>query len=246
MSAQSIVAEATPLGVRPQPQRPWRWSQHWCDLLFAHWRVPAAALRRVLPECLDLDTCGGAAWVSAVAFRLERVRPRRLPPLPLCSSFAELNLRTYVRRRGESAICFLSIHAGRRTGVALARWFTPLPYQYAPIVYRRGPGPWRFDCGWPGQEPPFAAEFRPGAGTSEASGTLDHFLLERYVAFASGRDGSVQRVAVEHPPWQVQPVSGCVTAKLLGVPWGLDLAEQPDRLHFTAGVVARVWPFERI
>ena len=113
MSAQTLVAAPTPVGVRP-PRCAWRWSQHWRDLLFAHWPVPAAALRRLVPDCLDIDTHDGVAWVSAVAFRLERVRFRWSPPLAFCSSFAELNLRTYVRHRGEAAIYFLSIHAGRR------------------------------------------------------------------------------------------------------------------------------------
>ena len=28
----------------PIPTSPWTWRQSWCDLLFAHWPVPAEAL----------------------------------------------------------------------------------------------------------------------------------------------------------------------------------------------------------
>src|SRR5262249_3186317 len=106
------AAPAPPAGGR----RPWRWSQHWHDLLFAHWQVPAARLRRHLPAGLDLDTWEGTAWVSVVAFRLG-VRLRGLPPLGPGSNFLELNLRTYARLGGEPGVFFLSIHAGSRVAV---------------------------------------------------------------------------------------------------------------------------------
>src|SRR6267378_4278875 len=35
-------------------QRSWRWSQHWRDLIFTHWQVPAKRLP--LPAGLELDT----------------------------------------------------------------------------------------------------------------------------------------------------------------------------------------------
>lgn len=65
--------------------------------------------------------------MTIVAFRLARVRRRWLPPLGWLSNFAELNLRTYVLYHGEPAIYFLSIHAGKRIAVQMARRVTPLP-----------------------------------------------------------------------------------------------------------------------
>src|SRR5439155_4256722 len=123
--------------IRSDRPQSWRWSQHWRDLIFAHWRVPASTLLPHLTLGLELDTWEGAAWVSAVAFRLEGVRLRGLPPMGPCSNFLELNLRTYVQRRGEPAIYFLRIHAGSRLAVAFARWLTPLPYAFARITYDR-------------------------------------------------------------------------------------------------------------
>ncbi len=44
-------------------------SQRWCDLLFAHWPVPAAKLRPEIPARLEIDTCEGTTWIAAVPFR---------------------------------------------------------------------------------------------------------------------------------------------------------------------------------
>src|SRR5438105_1472977 len=91
----------------PLPSGPWQWEQHWFELLFMHWPVPAQSLRPHVHAGLDLDTWDGSPWVSLVAFRLERVRHRWLPSLGLVDNIIELNLRTYVRYRDEPAIYFL-------------------------------------------------------------------------------------------------------------------------------------------
>ncbi len=70
----------------------------WHDLLFAHAPVPVAALRAVVPPGLDVDTFDGVAWLGVVPFRMTRVGPRVLPPLPGLHAFPDLNVRTYVTR----------------------------------------------------------------------------------------------------------------------------------------------------
>src|SRR5437016_4587670 len=132
VSQTTPAPPTTPIIEQPGP---WRWSQNWRDLFFAHWQVPTCALRPHLPNCLRIDTWQGTAWVSIVAFRLD-VRHRWLPALGLCSNFLELNLRTYVRWRGMPGIYFLSIHADSHIAVALARLLTPLPYARACLSYR--------------------------------------------------------------------------------------------------------------
>jgi uncharacterized protein YqjF (DUF2071 family) len=229
------------------PGRSWRWAQHWHELLFAHWQVSGQALRSHLPPGLEVDTYGGTAWVSVVAFRLH-VRRRWLPPLAGCGHFLELNLRTYVRWRDEPGICFLSIHAGRRLAVGLARWLTPLPYVFARIGYQRSGASWRFDCRGAGAGLPlFDAEFTPAAGSTEPDGdSLDRWLLDRYRAFVADRRGRLYRMVVQHAPWSVQGAAVHLRANRLGAAWGLDLDGEPEVAHFSPGMPALVWPFESI
>jgi uncharacterized protein YqjF (DUF2071 family) len=218
----------------------WLWSQRWLDLLFAHWRVPAESLRPHVAPGLEIDTCDGTAWVSAVAFRLDRVRRRRLPPVWPASAFPELNLRTYVRHGNDSAIFFLSIHAGRWLATSLARRFTPLPYVYAPIRYHRREERYRFHCPGPG----FDAEWTPaGPAVAVVAGSVDAWLLERYVLYVEDERGNILRTDVEHPRWLVRRARLMCNAGALGQLLGLGLGAVPDAAHFSAGVPARVWPF---
>ncbi len=108
----------------------------WHDLLFAHAPVPVAALRAVVPAGLELDTFDGVAWLGVVPFRMTRVGPRVLPPLPGLHAFPELNVRTYVTRDGRPGVWFFSLDAANRLAVWTARRFFHLPYFHAAMTCR--------------------------------------------------------------------------------------------------------------
>ena len=106
----------------------------WLDLLFAHWPIPAAMLRPLIPAGLELDLWQGEAYLSVVPFRMTGVGPVFLP---VGSSFAELNVRTYVKHHGKhgdrAGVWFFSLDAASRVGVRLARRFFRVTRSSAPI-----------------------------------------------------------------------------------------------------------------
>jgi uncharacterized protein YqjF (DUF2071 family) len=112
----------------PLPQGAWLMGQTWANLLFAHWRVPEEALRRVVPPQLPLDTFEGSAWLGITPFCVRGLRLRNTAPAPVLSSFPELNVRTYVSVEGKPGIYFLSLDADSRPAVAAARRLYRLPY----------------------------------------------------------------------------------------------------------------------
>ena len=65
----------------PLPARPWVMGQTWDELLFAHWRVSAAAVREHLPDGLDVDEHDGSAWLGITPFRITGLRLRGMLPL---------------------------------------------------------------------------------------------------------------------------------------------------------------------
>jgi uncharacterized protein len=73
-----------------------RWIGHmtWSDLLFAHWPVPASALRPHVPPRMEIDEIDGTAWLAVVPFDMTGIYVRGLPPLPGISRTLELNVRT--------------------------------------------------------------------------------------------------------------------------------------------------------
>src|SRR6185312_5462238 len=82
LPGRTVIAMPSSVRTEPLPAGPWLMQQTWSDLLFAHWRVPPEALRRLLPPALEVETFDGSAWLGVVPFQMSGVRPRLLPPLP--------------------------------------------------------------------------------------------------------------------------------------------------------------------
>ena len=88
----------------PQPTTPWVMRQTWHDLLFMHWPVSIESLRPHIPPSLTIDKFDGQAWIAVVPFRMSRIAPHGLFPVPWLSAFPELNVRTYVIRDGKPGV----------------------------------------------------------------------------------------------------------------------------------------------
>lgn len=140
---RSIVAaqrrSTSTVGHRPWPLPGARWvmGQTWEDLAFLHWPVSIDELRAVVPSQLPIDTFDGRPWLGITPFVVRGLRLRATPPLPVISSFPELNVRTYVSLEGKPGIYFLSLDAASRVAVAGARLLYRLPYYWARIDARR-------------------------------------------------------------------------------------------------------------
>lgn len=242
----------------PHPVRPWVWRQSWLDLLFAHWPVPASALRHLVPPSLELQEFEGASWVGVVPFRMAGVMRRPLPDLPWISAFPELNLRLYVERDGKPGVWFLSLDAANPLAVWAARRWFHLPYFQARMSLIEAAGRFRYDslrraaALTPAGPTPirFAAEYAPTSETYFATpGTLEHWLTERYCLYAQGPDGSLFRGEIHHTPWPLQQAEATIAVNDLAVPHALSAASlesPPPLLHFARRIDVVVWPLERV
>jgi uncharacterized protein len=235
----------------PPPRAPWVMAQRWHDLLFAHWPLPPATLRPLVPEVLPLDAFEGQAWIGIVPFQMKGVRPRLLPAVPWLSSFPELNVRTYVTLEGKPGVYFFSLDAGNPVAVALARAFFHLPYFRAAmgcasqreqrIAYTSR----RTHAGAPPAE--LRASYRPtGPIFHAALGTLDYWLTERYCFYAPTPDGRIYRCEIAHAPWSLQPAELTLASNTMTAPHGIELPETPPLLRFSAQQDILAWWPERI
>lgn len=178
----------------------------WDDVTFVHFAFDPSNLQPLVP--FELDLFDGSAYVSLVAFTQRNLRPRlggRLAAAlaaPL-ASHEFLNVRTYVRHAGQHGIHFLCEWIPNR----LATWIGPplygLPYRLGRLRYRydRLSGTARHEVIARGVRLAFDAFPDPSSVPATAiNGTLDAFLLERYVAFTRcrGRDACFR---VDHVPW---------------------------------------------
>jgi len=236
----AVVGEA---GHRPWPlpDAPWLVAQTWDDLGFLHWRVDPEALRPLVPEPLELQTFDGSAWLGITPFRVGAFRLRGLPPLPLLSSFGELNVRTYVEHDGRPGIWFLGLEAGSRPAVEAARRLYGLPYRHARVDVERRLGWTHVDSSRPGAV--FSARYRGEGDVLPAEpGSLEHFLTERYCLY-SGQSSGLGRVEIHHLPWSLQRGEAEVELNTVAP---VALPDEPPLVHVASRLDAVVWAPDRI
>lgn len=116
------------------PTSRWKFYQEWNDVIFLHWQVEFETLRKFVPRELVLDSFENRCWVSLVAFTMNKVRLRYLPPFSPISDFHEVNIRTYVKSGNKDGVYFLSIEGGNRWSCRIARKASLLPYRYSEMI----------------------------------------------------------------------------------------------------------------
>lgn len=217
----------------------------WRHVLVASWPVDAATVAHTLPAGLEPDTHGGDAYLSVVPFIMGDVRPRHVPRF-LGSTFAELNLRTYVQPSdgGPPGVYFYNLDATDPLGVMLGRRIYDLPYYRATADVRR----------WDETEfafkserthegvPPlsFEATYRPtGPAGFVDSGTLDEFIFERSRFYTATETGELRYAVVVHEPWEVAPANVEFAANDLFRSNGFTTPAGPPHVRFSPGIRVR-------
>jgi uncharacterized protein YqjF (DUF2071 family) len=240
---QASAVEETDHRPWPLPADPWVMAQTWDELLFAHWRVDAAALRGRVPDGLEVEQHDGSAWLGITPFELTGLRVRGTFPLPLVSTFRELNVRTYVTDGKKPGIWFFSLDASSQLAVEAARRLYKLPYFRADITLERRGGRVFYEC-VRDEATAFSGAYRPaGAADAAAAGSLEHFLTERYCLYASER-GRLYRAEIHHRPWPLQSAEAVIDLNTMA-PDGIE-AEGEPLLHYSARQDALIWPLRAV
>jgi uncharacterized protein len=228
----------------PLPEGPWLMGQTWEGLLFAHWRVPAQAVRKLVPAGVEVDTFDDSGWLGITPFRVDALRLRGLPPAPLVSRFLELNVRTYVTRDGKPGIWFFSLDAASRLAVEAARRAYRLPYHHARMQADRHAEWIHYESTRLGSaERPyvFSGRYRPAGSPSPAGpGSLEYFLAERYCLYAVHED-RIHRAEIHHPPWPLQRAEATIELNTMP-PDELSLGDEAPLLHLSARQDVVIWP----
>jgi uncharacterized protein YqjF (DUF2071 family) len=220
-------------------------TQTWHDLLFAHWPLPMAAMRPLVPEQLELDTFNRQSWVGVVPFHMSGVRARGTPALPGLSRFPELNVRTYVRYDGKPGVYFFSLDAANLPAVWAARHFFHLPYFYAAMTSRDVQGTIHYDSGRRGSAADFCGKYRPTKDVRlREKGSIEHWLTERYCLYTTHR-GQVYRGDIHHQPWPLQDAEAEIKTNTVAASAEISLPATAPLLHFAKRLEVLIWPLRR-
>ena len=238
-----------------EPDRPVLMHQNWHHLLFLHWEIPAEELQRLIPPQLTIDTHEGKAYVGLVPFTMTGVRPVMTPPLPWISSFHEVNVRTYVHLGGrDPGVWFFSLDASSAIAVAAARAAYKLPYFHSTIEFFASNEPiptinYQSNRDDPRGKAPanLRARYRPMEGivTHASPGTIEHFLIERYILYAVDEDHRLHRARVHHQPYPVQRAELDDFEETLIWAAGVRRSDVQPLRHYASEVNVKIYPLER-
>jgi uncharacterized protein len=184
--------------------------QSWRDLLFLHFACDPAEIAPLLPRGLSPDTFPDAegverAWVGLVPFLMKDVRWAFAPPVPGTHTFPETNVRTYVQGEGkEPGVWFFSLDAANALAVRTARLAFALPYFRSRMGIARSEGRVEYLGERPGAAYRIEARLGQALPTPEP-GSLEFFLLERYLLYAA-RGERLWSGRVFHPPYELRSV----------------------------------------
>jgi uncharacterized protein YqjF (DUF2071 family) len=217
----------------------------WDNALFIHYETDPAILQRCVPYRLDLFH--GCAFVSLVAFTMRGMRPRlggRLAEFlfkPI-ATYNFLNIRTYVRHRGEPGIYFVHEWLSHRLSVLLGPATFGLPYRFGEIDYERDHEELRGTMRARDRSFVYRAKLSAKSFETCDAGSRDEFLLERYTAFTQSRK-TKRFFRIWHEPWRQVPARIEVLADNLiaGEEWYRDT--QLISANYSPGVdVWMGWP----
>jgi uncharacterized protein len=258
--------------IRRRPQGFPLMHQNWGKLLFMHWRIDEAELRRLIPSQLSIDTFDGSAWIGVVPFTMWGIRASFLPPIPGTSAFHELNVRTYVHYRGVPGVWFFSLDATHSLAIWGARTFYHLPYFKAQMELAeagktidyssRRMDDLTYAKFFSDDKSGFGGQLGATAGTlpnarlkviwsigaplpAAAPESLEFFLTERYCLYSYDQ-GRLYRCRIFHEPWPLQ------TAKLNSLDstmiesLGLETPGGDPVLHYAEEIAVDIWGLKRV
>ncbi len=231
----------------PLPKLPWLMAQDEKNLLFIHWPISIERMRSLVPSQMELDLYDGQSWLTMIAFHMVDLHLRDLPPLPWTSTFPEIDLLTYVRLNNQPGVFFLSIDAASNLGGWVARHFFHLPYLSANIEFSRKGDGFHVRSHRPASDVAPAAEFtagyQPVGPTFEVKkGTLEYFLVERFVMFSVSPGGIIFGGHEHHLPWKLQRAEAEIETNTIPRAAGIELPGTPPLLHFSTGTHDITWP----
>jgi uncharacterized protein YqjF (DUF2071 family) len=217
----------------------------WRNLAMLNYEIDPKRLQSFLPVGTELDSWKGKTFVSMVGFLFLETKIHGVA-IPFHTSFEEVNLRFYVRRKSKEGwrrgVVFIKELVPRRTIAWTARTLYNENYVAVPMWHdlQRGPDgvvkivayKWAFG----GRENHLELAVT-GEPNVVKEGSNQEFITEHYWGYARQRDGGTVEYQVEHPRWLVWAAESsgleCDVEGLYGKDF-VDVLQRPPSSAFLA------------
>jgi uncharacterized protein YqjF (DUF2071 family) len=233
-----IEDDVTPVGdISPPPGAPFLTAE-WRDVVGITFPCSQDQLTPYLPPGATIDTLDGSPRVSLVAFEFSKTRVRRVP-VPGHLRFPEINLRFYVRYRGQRAVVFIRELVPRRAIATVARLRYNEPYVRVPMSCGR-----ELEAGsvrvWHRFAKRSSLEVTASAtSTLPAPDTPAHWLTDHSLGIGRRRNGVAVLYHVAHATWALHEISAIDLkvdfAAIYGPSWAWLAETQPSHASLAKG-----------
>ena len=218
--------------------------QQWLDLAYVHWRYPPDVVQAQLPAGLTVDTLDGSAWVGLIPFSMRGIGLPHGPAVPYLGSFAEVNVRTYVRVGDRPGVWFFSLDVDRLLPAVVARLTYRLPYCWGRTGHERVGHERTGDTlrtvvrrRWP--ERVADSGMTVEMGEPVVADPLDVFLTARWGLYSRGLRG-LRYAPVDHEPWPLRTARLVSLDDSLVAAAGLPAPQGDPHVRCSDGVSVRI------
>lgn len=229
----------------------------WRYLVLFNFEVSPSVLLPFVPEGTELDFHEGRTFISLVGFQFSHLQVRGFK-IPFHQNFEQLNLRFYVKRKGNNGlrqgVVFIQEIAQKRCLSWAAKWFYGENYLCLPMFSSNQQNEpteapwvhyaWQVEGVWNwvqahGQGP----SLLPQTNSEEA------FILERSFGYTKNQEGKTKEFMVQHPPWKLWPALTysiyCNPTKIFGPIFEHPISQRPSSVFIVDGSPVRLfesWP----
>jgi uncharacterized protein YqjF (DUF2071 family) len=217
--ASEVAMRASSLGTTLRalvPKHPIGMRTVFRDCVLVNFAIDPAVMRGLLPAPIEPAIHDGAAYLSIVIARMDRMRPVFVPRR-LGITYDQVVYRVVVRHRGEPGVFFLRSDANNRLMCLAGNALTFFRFNHADIEYRMDGEILHVDVRPP---PDHCADIRASYDLGGTPDTMprtsrfqnlaqaQRFLVELYTAF--GHDpltGAVSAIGIERGHWDIRVVN---------------------------------------
>lgn len=188
-------------------------SAQWRKLAMANYVVDPEVLMPFLPKHTELDLWNGRCYVSLVGFRFLDTRLKGIP-IPFHCNFTEVNLRFYVRYQDSGewkrGVVFIREIVPKPILSFVARTVYGEPYVTMPMNYSWEEKDEQLHIGYSWKKDGKWQQFHVKASGKTQPiqpGSEEEFITEHYWGYTARKNGQTSEYGVEHPTWDVYPVT---------------------------------------
>lgn len=223
----------------------------WRNLINITYKADENVLKPYLPEGLELDTIDNSAFVSLVAFQFLETKIKGIR-IPFHANFPEINLRFYVKNKNSRGVVFIREFVPKFMVSFIANKIYNEPYSTADIESKINNGN------------TISAEYKLKLNNSEyfirvnaedikykpEESSSEHFFKEHSYGFGTDHSGDTLVYEVEHPIWNIYPVTDYEHnfdfGKIYGKSFSFLNEEKPYNVLFAEGSKVKVFAAEKL